>query len=144
VPYTGSVGARVTLLEPGEAEVRLRDRRGIRNHLASVHAVALVNLGELTSGLAILTALEDGVRGIPIRLDTEFIRKARGDITARVHFVPVEVNGETDVVLQVPLHDASGQLVARVTATWRLRGSREGGLAEVRSGTATGTAVSGP
>lgn len=123
VPYTGSVGARVVALEPGEAEVRLRDRRRVRNHLASVHAVALVNVGELASGLAILTALPPGVRGIPIRLDTEFVRKARGDITARARFVPPDVTGDTDVVLQVPLHDASGELVARITATWRLRAS---------------------
>lgn len=127
VPYSGSVGARVVTLDPGEVEVRLRDRRRVRNHLESVHAVALVNVGELASGLAILTALPPGVKGIPIRLDTEFVRKARGDIVVRARFVPPEIEGERDVVLQVPLHDASGELVARVTATWRLRAARHDG-----------------
>ena len=121
VPYTGTVRARVVSLAPGEVELLLRDRRGVRNHLASVHAVALVNLGELASGLAITTALPPGVRGIPVRLDTEFVRKARGDISAHARFVPGPIDGETSVTLQVPLVDEQGELVARVTATWRLR-----------------------
>jgi acyl-coenzyme A thioesterase PaaI-like protein len=121
VPYSGTVRARVVSLAPGEVELRLPDRRRVRNHLASVHAVALVNLGELASGLAITTALPEGVRGIPIRLETEFVKKARGDITAHARFLSAPISGDTDVTLQVPLVDPAGDLVARVTATWRLR-----------------------
>lgn len=121
VPYSGTVRARVVSLAPGEVELLLPDRWRVRNHLASVHAVALVNLGELASGLAITTALPEGVRGIPVRLETEFVRKARGDIVAHARFLAGEIGGDTDVTLQVPLLDAEDEVVATVTATWRIR-----------------------
>jgi len=51
VPYSGSVRPRIRVLEAGHAVVEIPGRRSNRNHLGSVHAIALVNLAEITSGL---------------------------------------------------------------------------------------------
>jgi acyl-coenzyme A thioesterase PaaI-like protein len=81
-PYTGTIGARIEELEPGRSLVTMRDRKGVRNHLRSVHAVALTNLIELSGSLAIIASMHPGTRMIPVRLESEFLRKARGTLTA--------------------------------------------------------------
>jgi acyl-coenzyme A thioesterase PaaI-like protein len=120
IPYTGALGARVVLLEPGHARVVLRERRGIRNHLGSVHAAALTNLGELASGLAMMTAAPAGVRGIPVRLTTEFVKKARGLLTAESTATFPVVTQPTEHETTAEIVDESGAIVARVTALWRI------------------------
>jgi acyl-coenzyme A thioesterase PaaI-like protein len=120
-PYSGSISPRVVALEPGMARIEIRDRRRLRNHLRSIHALALANLGELASGLAMIMALPPDARGIPIRLEIDYLKKARGRIVAEGHAAPPSaVPAPTDAIATARLTDEAGDPVARLTVTWRL------------------------
>ena len=119
VPYAGSIGARIEILEPGHARVSLRDHRAVRNHLNCVHAIALANLGEIATGLAMLTAATDA-RGILVAMHIEYQKKARGKLVAECTAIPPPVTEPVDVEVSAPITDSANEIVAVVTATWRL------------------------
>jgi uncharacterized protein (TIGR00369 family) len=120
-PYSGTLGARVQELEPGWCRVTLRDRRRVRNHLASVHAMALANLAEMASGLAVLVGLPPGIQGIVTGFSITYQKKARGLLTAECRVTGLEVTAEREYEAGVTVTDPHGDVVATATARWRLR-----------------------
>ena len=123
-PYTATLGARVVALEPGWCRAVLRDRRRVRNHLRSVHAMAPANFAELASGLAVLTALPPGVQGIVTGFSVTYLKKARGTLTAECRASVSTVTDERAQEASVAITDGQGDIVARATAQWRLRPPR--------------------
>ena len=117
-PYTSTIDGRVQTLRPGFAAVRMRDRRSVRNHLDCVHAVALVNLAELTTGLAIMSGLPANGRGILERLEIEYLKKARGTLTGECHCDPPTTAKRKAYLIHGVIKNQSGVVVARAKAHW--------------------------
>jgi acyl-coenzyme A thioesterase PaaI-like protein len=120
IPYTGSVSPRVEILEAGHARISITQRRRLENHLRSIHAIALMNVAEFASGAAMTVALPAGYRGIVTKISIEYLKKARGTVTAdsRIVLPDLSTEGEHDFLSE--LTDQKGDLVARATVRWKL------------------------
>ena len=113
-PYTGSIHANVTVLRAGYCEAQMQDRRGVRNHLDCVHAIALANLAEIAGNVALAYSLPDDARFIVSGFEIEYTKKARGTITA-VGEPPIpRTAARAQYDVPVTLRDASGDEVAKV------------------------------
>ncbi len=120
VPYSGSVGPRIRQLEPGYCRVEIPDRRSNRQHLGSVHAIALMNVAEQASGLAMMAGLPDNIRGIVTNISMQYLKKARGTITAVSRVEVPTVTSDTDFDVVAECLDPQHVVVARATVRWRL------------------------
>ncbi len=125
-PYSGSIKAEVLSLSPGTVKVALKDRRSVRNHLHSVHAIALANLGELASGLAMISAVPANTRAIVVNLEIEYIKKARGRLIAEGSATPPDIISDSVNSLAIAdIKDAEGDIVSKVKVHWRLSPKEE-------------------
>lgn len=118
IPYTGSVRPQILDLEPGYAKVCIRDRRRLRNHLRSVHAIAQMNLAEFTTGLAMTSLLSNKSRAIITGLSMEYIKKARGTITAECTIPEIDESGSQEHRIVSVVRDKQGEIVSRAEAIW--------------------------
>ncbi len=118
VPYTGSLGATIKILEPGHCVISLNDRRKVRNHLHSIHAIALCNLGEMVTGMALNNSLPNYARSILTRISIDYLKKARGQLIAECHCLIPSDNEKHEYELECSICDQFGDTVATVKARW--------------------------
>ena len=120
VPYSGTTKARIVDLEPGLVRLVLDDRRRIRNHLGSIHAIALTNVAELASGLSLVTGLAPDVRAIVVGLRMEFLKKARGRLVVEGRADIPTLDGPIEHEVQATIRNDDDEVVAECWVQWRL------------------------
>ena len=127
-PYTGSVGPHVLELRPGSCRVEICDRRAVRNHVRSVHALAIANIAEIATGLSLMASLPSDARTILVSLSVDYLHKARGRLVSECRHVPPPPADAVnyDVELESTVTDSSGEVVARGHARWRVSPKRMG------------------
>ena len=80
-PYFWSIRPRFTVIEPNRAELVIRKRRAVTNHIGTVHAIALCNGLEAAMGALAETTIPSNKRWIPKGMDISYTAKADSDIT---------------------------------------------------------------
>ena len=111
-PYFASVSPRVRELRPGCCEIEVRNRRAVRNHIGTVHAIAMCNMCELAAGLMIDSSLPRGLRWIPRGMTVRYLKKAQSDLRATAEMaLDLAPDFRGDVVLPVRVRDRAGEVV---------------------------------
>ncbi|WP_030485132.1 hotdog fold domain-containing protein [Nocardioides aequoreus] len=106
-PYFWSIRPRFTVIEPHHAEVVVPKRRGVKNHLGTVHAIALCNGLEAAMGVLAEATIPADKRWIPKGMEVAYTAKATSDITCHADTDPAQWSDEA-------LPDAGGEVPVRV------------------------------
>ena len=80
-PYFWTIRPRFTVIEPNHAEVVIKKRRGVQNHIGTVHAIALCNGLEAAMGVLAEATIPANKRWIPKGMEISYTAKATSDIT---------------------------------------------------------------
>lgn len=120
-PYFLTAAPVIRSLEPGCAQVRLRNWWLVHNHLGTVHAIASCNLAEYAMGVLAEATLPTTHRWIPTGMTVDYLAKAETDLRAVATFATPPAFGDEreDAAVEVAVTDTDGREV--VHATIRLR-----------------------
>lgn len=116
-PYFSTIRPTVMRLERGLAIARMDQRRGVQNHIRTVHAIAVCNLVELVAGLGTDASIPKSMRWLPKGMSVSYLRKATGRLTAMASIPDVRVGESQDLVVAVDVRNASDETVVRAEVT---------------------------
>ncbi|WP_232677435.1 hotdog fold domain-containing protein [Nocardioides sp. R-C-SC26] len=80
-PYFWTIRARFVDVRANRAELVIPKRRGVQNHIGTVHAIALCNGLEAAMGALAEVTIPGDRRWIPKGMDIAYTAKATSDIT---------------------------------------------------------------
>lgn len=122
IPYTGSISPLVLKIENGQSRVMLKDRRAVRNHLNCIHAIALANLGEFSTGLCFTSQLPVSAKAILVKIEVEYLKKARGNlISESIFYLPKDLKNDSEYKVTAMITNSNNETVTKIHATWRVR-----------------------
>jgi acyl-coenzyme A thioesterase PaaI-like protein len=111
-PYFGTVRPRFTVLQPNHAELVIRKRRRVQNHIGTVHVIAICNGLEAAMGALAEVTVPSDRRWIPKGMDVSYTAKATSDITCIAETDPGQWTGsDPDVPVRVRAERDDGTVV---------------------------------
>lgn len=117
-PYFGTIRPQFLELAPAVCRVSMRKRRGVENHIGTVHALAMGNLCELAAGMVTEVTIPTSLRWLPRGMTIEYLRKAETDVTATARLDKTEWTGQAEnVAVPVSVVDTTGTEVVRAVIT---------------------------
>jgi acyl-coenzyme A thioesterase PaaI-like protein len=133
-PYFLTIPARVTDVQPGIARATMPQRPWVKNHLGTVHAIALCNLAEYTMGAVAEATIPGSHRWVPKGMTVEYKAKARGTMHATASLpLPTPLGDKVELPVAISVTDDRGTEVfdaeIRIWVRRRAQLAERGGLA---------------
>lgn len=101
-PYFASIHATVTEVRPNYAELVIPARRSVKNHIGTIHAIALCNGAEMAMGALAETTVPADKRWIPKGMSISYTAKADGpSVTVIAETDPEQWEAEGDLDVRV-------------------------------------------
>jgi len=116
-PYFRTIKPVFTALEAGFGEITIKNKRRVRNHINSVHAIAMCNMCELVAGTVLECTIPSHLRWIPKQMKVEYLNVARTDLTASCRLGDVKWQDSMELPLTVDVVDTKGVVVLRAVIT---------------------------
>ena len=93
-PYFASIRPLFIDIRPNYAELSIRKRRSVQNHIGTVHAIALCNGLEAAMGALAEVSIPADKRWIPKGMDISYTAKADSDVRCIAETDPAQWEGD--------------------------------------------------
>ncbi len=119
-PYFATIRPRFTEIRPNYAELVIPKRRGVHNHIKTVHAIALCNGLEAAMGALAESSIPRDRRWIPKGMEVAYTAKATSDIVCSAETDPEQWTGaDPDVGVRVKgVRDDGTVVIEGVIRLW--------------------------
>ena len=116
-PYFRTVRPQVREVRPHHAELSIRKRRAVQNHIGTVHAIAVCNGLEAAMGLLAEATTPKDRRWIPKGMQVSYLAKSTTDLLCVAETDPADWAGTGDVPVRVRAVRTDGTVVVRGVIT---------------------------
>ena len=116
-PYFWTVRPQVREVRPHHAELTIRKRRAVQNHIGTVHAIAVCNGLEAAMGLLAEATTPPGRRWIPKGMQVSYLAKSTTDLLCTADTDPGDWADVGDVPVRVRAVRTDGTVVVEGVIT---------------------------
>ena len=115
--YFWTVRPQVREVRPHHAELSIRKRRAVQNHIGTVHAIAVCNGLEAAMGLLAEATTPAGRRWIPRGMEVAYTAKSTSDLLCTADTDPADWEQPGDVPVRVRAIREDGTIVVEGVIT---------------------------
>ena len=130
-PYFATISPRFEELAPGYSRVSMKKRRGVQNHIQSVHAIAMCNLAELGAGTLMEASLSKNMRWLPRGMSVQYLKVAKTDIVVECMTDDIADGPARDVIVKCDIKDTMGNIVCHADIAMYVSPRKVGGTKNV-------------